>query len=263
MFKQQDNKSATVMCFSGHDPSGGAGLQADIEAIAANHAHACTVVTTLTVQDSSHVQQFIPVELDFFQSAANTILKDIPIDVFKTGLLADARIANAISDIVKQHPELPLVIDPVLAAGAGTSLADAELISVIQEMLLPLATIATPNLPEAQRLSGETTADACAHKILAMGCRHVLLTGTHANTQHVVNTLYSEGSRTEFKVERLSKDYHGSGCTLAASLAANIATGHDINNAVRMALDYTWQTLKHGLAIGKGQLHPNRQFAYD
>jgi len=263
MPKQQDNKHPVVMCFSGHDPSGGAGLQADIEATIANHARACTVVTALTVQDSSNVQQVTPVELNLFQASADAVLKDVSVTVFKTGLLADAHIAQIVSNIAKQYTEIPLVIDPVLASGAGSDLADAKLIKVIQEQLLPLATIATPNLPEAQRLSGEQEAGACAEKILAMGCQYVLLTGTHATTDNVINTLYSRNTRIEFEVKRLNGDYHGSGCTLAASLAANLANGHDINTSVSMALDYTWQSLKHAQAIGKGQLHPTRNFRHD
>ena len=263
MPKQQDNKHRIVMCFSGHDPCGGAGLQADIEAIMANHARACTVVTALTVQDSFNVQQVIPVELNLFQAAADAVLNDMSVNVFKTGLLADAHIAQTVADIAKEYAEIPLVIDPVLASGAGSELADAELIKVIQEQLLPLATIATPNLPEAQRLSGEQEAEACAEKILAKGCQYVLLTGTHATTDNVINTLYSSNTRIEFEVDRLNGDYHGSGCTLAASLAANLANDHDINTSVSMALDYTWQSLKYAQAIGKGQLHPTRNFAHD
>ena len=263
MPKQQDNKHSIVMCFSGHDPSGGAGLQADIEAITANHAHACTIVTALTVQDSVNVQQVAPVELSLFQASTDAILNDVSVNVFKTGLLADAQIAQAVANIATQHADIPLVIDPVLASGAGTELANAELVKVIQKQLLPLATIATPNLPEAQRLSGEQDADACAEKILAMGCQYVLLTGTHATTDNVINSLYHGDSKIEFEVERLNGDYHGSGCTLASSLAANLANGHDINTSVSMALDYTWQSLKHAQAIGKGQLLPNHHFAHD
>ena len=203
------------------------------------------------------------VESEFFQSSANAVLNDMTVNVFKTGLLADARIARAIANIATQYASIPLVIDPVLASGAGSQLADAELIEVIKDQLLPLANIATPNLPEAQRLSGEQDAGSCAEKLLAMGCHHVLLTGTHATTDNVINTLYTGDTRSEFAVERLDHDYHGSGCTLAASLAANLANGYDINTAVNMALDYTWQSLKHGQPIGKGQLHPNRQFSHD
>jgi len=251
------------MCFSGHDPSGGAGLQADIEAIVANHAHACTVVTALTVQDSTRVQRLVAVTLDLFQDAADAILNDMSVNVFKTGLLADAGIAHAVVEIAKQHANIPLVVDPVLASGLGSSLADAELITVIQEQLLPVTTILTPNLPEARTLSGEQSANACGEKLLSMGCKHVLLTGTHATTDNVINTLYTDKTHIEFEVARLSNHYHGSGCTLAASLAANLANGHEITAAVSMALDYTWQSLNHGHAIGKGQLHPNRQFSHD
>ena len=263
MQKQQDNKPPIVMCFSGHDPSGGAGIQADIESINAHHARACTVITALTVQDTQDVQQLIPVELSDFKNTAKTLLNDVSPKVFKTGLLADTDIAQAICEIKRQYLSVPLVVDPVLASGAGSRLSNENLIQTLREKLLPLATIATPNLPEAQIISGEENPDASAEKMLAMGCQHILLTGTHANTKHVVNTLYSQNEKIEFAVERLTGEFHGSGCTLAASLAANLANQHEINNAVKQALDYTWQTLKHAQVIGKGQLLPKRNFSHD
>ena len=263
MHKQQDKQAAIVTCFSGHDPSGGAGIQADINAIHAHHAHACTVITALTVQDTQDVQQLIPIEVNLFQTMAITLLDDISVNAFKTGLLADADIAHSVAHIVKQHPNIPLVVDPVLASGAGSSLSNEALINAFREQLFPLATIATPNLPEAQQLSGESHPDRCAEKILGMGCQYLLLTGAHASTKQVINTLYSKKGKTEFQVERLEGEFHGSGCTLASSLAANLANKHDINTAVSNALEYTWQTLKHAQTIGKGQLIPHRGFAHD
>jgi len=263
MRKQQGNNPPVVMCLSGHDPSGGAGIQADIEAINANHARACTVITALTVQDSHDVQQLIPVELNIFQAAAEAVLNDINVSVFKTGLIANTDVVRAIAEIARQQPTIPLVIDPVLATGSGTRLSSDDFIQVLHDELLPLATIATPNLPEAQQLSGEQNPDACAEKILATGCQFVLITGTHAETKNVINTLYSPTEKVEFTVERLTGEYHGSGCTLASSLAAHLALGHSVKAAVTKALDYTWQTLKHAQAVGTGQLLPNRYYSHD
>ena len=263
MHKQQDNKPSIVMCFSGHDPSGGAGIQADIESINANRARACTVITALTVQNTHDVQQLTPVELSHFQKAAETLLSDISVNAFKTGLLASAEIAHTISEFAKQQPSIPLIVDPVLASGAGTHLSNNDLVQALRDELLPVATITTPNLPEAQIISGEKQASACAEKLLATGCQHILLTGTHANTEQVVNTLYSHNEKTEFEVERLDYEYHGSGCTLAASLAANLAKKQDVKTAVKNALDYTWQSLKQAQTVGKGQLLPNRHFSHD
>lgn len=261
MCKQQDNKPPIVACFSGHDPSGGAGIHADIEAINANCARACTLITALTVQDTHDVQQLIPVDLKLFRDATKSVLNDISVHAFKTGLLADAKIARSIVETVKHEIKTPLIVDPVLASGSGSTLSNNALLQVFQEELLPVATIATPNLPEAQALSGEKNADGCAEKILAMGCQYVLLTGTHAKTEHVVNTLYSPNDKTEYIVKRLSGDFHGSGCTLASSIAARLANGDDIKIAVSKALDYTWHTLKHAQPIGNGQLHPNRHYS--
>lgn len=263
MHKQQDNSPPIVMCFSGHDPGGGAGIQADIESVNANHARACTVITALTVQDSHDVQQLVAVDKKLFHAAAATLLNDLAVNAFKTGLLADAAIVDTIAQIIQQHATVPLIIDPVLASGAGTALSGNALIHKLRSELLPRATITTPNLPEAQALGGEQNPDSCAEKILGLGCQHVLLTGTHANTEQVINTLYSKNGKTEFPVERLAGSFHGSGCTLASSLAANLANKHDLKTAVSMALEYTWQSLRHAEAIGQGQRFPNRHFSND
>lgn len=263
MPKQQDYKAPVVVCFSGHDPVGGAGIQADIEAITANQAHACSVITALTVQDSHDVYNLVPVNKALFNEMATTLLKDVSVDVFKTGLLADAGIAGLVADIAATNKAIPLIVDPVLATGAGTDLANEALLDCFRQRLLPLAHLATPNLPEAQRITGEKTPAACAEKLLATGCPHILLTGTHATTTNVINTLYSKNEKFEFEVKRLNGEYHGSGCTLAASLAAQLALGHNTRAAVSAAIEYTWQSLNHARSIGRGQSIPQRQATDD
>ena len=254
----QQQAKPIVLCFSGHDPVGGAGIQADIEAITAQGAHAATVITALTVQDTINVQRIEPVTVDTLCEAANAVLKDLPIAAFKIGLLGSATIAQAVANIVRAHPGIPLVLDPVLAAGGGKDMSDDSLLEVIRNELLPLTTLLTPNSLEARRLGGKENLADCAQQLLSAGCRHVLITGTHEQTDKVRNTLYSGNDQKVFESERLPGEYHGSGCTLAASLAARLALGEEAVSACHHALAYTEQCLRRARSPGHGQSLPIR-----
>ena len=244
-----------VLTFAASDPSGGAGLQADILAIAALGCHAVSVVTALTVQDTSGVSGMRAVEASLVAEQARCVLADIPVAAFKTGVLASPENVRAIAALLAEYPEVPLVVDPVLASGRGDALASDAVLLAMKEDLLPLATVATPNSIEAQRLGG-------APRLLELGCRFVLVTGSHADTAEVVNTLYDAGGvAREDRWQRLPGSYHGSGCTLASAIAASMAKGSDVKQAVRLAQEYTWKALAAGFRAGAGQLIPNRLFA--
>lgn len=254
--------SPIILCFSGHDPIGGAGIQADIEAIAAQGAHAATVITALTVQDTRNVQRIEPVATETLREAASAVLNDLPVAAFKIGLLGSAEIAQAVADIIRQYwigrPGIPLVLDPVLTAGGGQNLSDDRLLEVIRGTLLPMTTLLTPNSLEARRLSGKQDLDESAQQLLNMGCKNVLITGTHEATDRVYNTLYTAPGRQVFESERLSGDYHGSGCTLAASLAARLALGEEASSACHQAIAYTEHCLRRAHSPGHGQSLPGR-----
>ncbi len=269
----EQNSVPVVLTFSGHDPSGGAGLQADIEAIASMGCHAATVVTALTVQDTADVKRVEPVDSFLVVEQARAILEDMPVAAVKLGLLGSIENVEVIHSILHDYPELPVVLDPVLmSGGSGGSLADDELVDAMLELLIPITTILTPNTLELERLapSGDSM-DARAHILLEQGCEFVLVTGTHANNQSlvdavrgpnpVVNVLYGNGQRLDsYPWERLPQSYHGSGCTLAAALAGLLAQGVEPSGAVYEAQHYTWETLSHGYALGMGQHLPNRLF---
>ncbi|MEZ5543280.1 MAG: hydroxymethylpyrimidine/phosphomethylpyrimidine kinase [Pseudomonadota bacterium] len=251
-----------VITFAGHDPGGGAGLQADIEALLSQGCRAATVITALTVQDTADVMAFQPIEPGHVVSQARAILEDMPVSAFKTGMLGSVDNCAAIHSILCDYPDIPLVLDPVLASGNGTALAETGLIDAVRDLLLPQATIATPNSIEIRRLAPEAdTLDACAMALLDRGVEYVLLTGTHEPSPHVVNTLYQGHQRLEsFTWERLPHSYHGSGCTLAASLAGLLAHGLDMLQACHEAQHYTWQALQDGYRPGMGQYLPNRLY---
>ncbi|QGX39226.1 bifunctional hydroxymethylpyrimidine kinase/phosphomethylpyrimidine kinase [Permianibacter aggregans] len=251
-----------VLCFSGSDPSGGAGISADIEALASLGCHCAPVITVLTVQDSTNVSDLDPVDPDFIKAQANAVLRDMNVAVIKVGLLGNPAVVSTVAEICGNYPNIPLVVDPVLAAGGGAPLADDVFIRTLKKELLPLATLVTPNAREAHMLFPDAdTLDQCAEELLDLGCEHVLITGADEPTPVVHNTLYSSEYETEtFHWERLPAMYHGSGCTLAASCAGLIAQGLSLFDAVNEAQEYTFNALKDGQALGQGQLFPNRFF---
>ena len=251
-----------VMTFSGHDPCGGAGIQADIEALASQGCHAAPVITALTVQDSHNVIEFTPLDATRLITQARAVLEDMPVAAFKTGMLGSVENVAAIHSILQDYPAIPLVVDPVLATGQGTSLGEPDLAQAIRTLLLPHATLVTPNSPEAYALApGADSMDARALALLDLGVDYVLHTGAHEPTPHVVNTLYHARRKLEsFTWERLPHSYHGSGCTLAAAIAGLLAHGLDVFGAVHEAQEFTWNALQHGYRPGMGQHLPDRLF---
>ena len=256
-----------VLVFAASDPSSGAGIQADLLTLASLGCHPLTALTAITVQDTVGVQSVHPLSADLLEQQARTILEDMPVAAFKIGVLGSVENVLAVAEIVSDYPEIPLILDPVLASGRGDELSGEAIISAIREMLLPQTTLITPNAPEARRLAEsdedeqEPSLETCAQRLIEMGVQYVLVTGTHENTPQVVNTLYGpDGVIRHDDWERLPGSYHGSGCTLASAIAGCIANGASVEDAVRDAQDYTWQTLKAGFRAGMGQLIPDRLF---
>jgi len=251
-----------VLTIAGHDPIGGAGIQADIEAIGAFGCHAASVVTCLTVQDTRSVYRKVPVERSVVLESLQRIFSDLPITAVKIGLLGTAPIAETIADVLKSQPPLPVVLDPVLASGDGTPLGDRNLGEAILRRLFPLLALATPNSPEAQTLSGQEDLSECAHALLAYGADNVLITGGHESGEEIISRLYpAAGGCFEYKTRRMKGQYHGSGCTLSAAIAAGVARGKPIPKAVEMAHFYTQQALSHAEKPGRGQALPARLFS--
>ena len=252
---------AVVLVIAGNDPSGGAGLIADLQTITALGGHPAAVVTALTVQDTVNAWRVEVIPAELVVQQAETVLADLPVAAIKLGLLGNAEVGRAVAVVLAAHPQIPVVLDPVLTAGGGGALAEDALIDVYLEKLLPLATVVTPNEAESRRLvpaAGNTTARAAL--LLARGCRHVLIKGADEDTPEVNNSLFShDGSQYSLTWPRLPGRYHGSGCTLASAIATLLARGHAPRAAVEMAQRYTWETLKQSWQLGKGQRIPNRQ----
>ncbi|MDH5257989.1 MAG: hydroxymethylpyrimidine/phosphomethylpyrimidine kinase [Gammaproteobacteria bacterium] len=251
-----------VLVFAGNDPTGGAGIQADIETLASMGCHAAPVITAITIQDTQDVQGYFPLDMATIVEQARTVLEDMPIAAVKIGMLGSVDAIEAVATILEDYPGLPVIFDPVLASGGGAELADAEMIEEIVRLLLPKTTILVPNSLEARSLAREADVlDACAHELLDMGCEYVLITGSHEATEKVENIFYGNDRVLDsFSWERLEGSYHGSGCTLASAIAGLMAQGLDPLSAVHEAQEYTWKSLEGGYRIGMGQLLPDRFF---
>lgn len=257
-----------VLVFAATDPSGGAGLQADIMTLSSMGCHPLSVVTAVTIQDSMGVDDVSPIEAEWVTDQARCVLEDMPVAAFKIGLLGSIEQIAAIAEVVSDYPEVPLVLDPVLASGRGDELVTEEMVVALRELLIPQTTILTPNSLEVRRLAAEEGEESeepelaeCAKRLIASGCEYVLVTGTHENTAQVVNTLYGQsGVVRSDSWQRLPGTYHGSGCTLASAIAATVANGLEVSEAVKDAQEYTWQTLKAAFRPGMGQHIPDRLF---
>jgi hydroxymethylpyrimidine/phosphomethylpyrimidine kinase len=264
----------TVMTFAATDPSCGAGMQADVLALASIGCHPLSVITGITVQDTVGVESVMALDSDWINEQARTILEDVQVSAFKLGLLGSIENVAVIAEIVADYPDVPLIIDPILTSGRGDELANDEMQAAMCELLFPQATLITPNSLEARRLAyyeeGEevkhTSLEEAALRLMAMGSEYVLITGTHERSVDVVNSLYGMqlsnelGLIKDYHWERLAGSYHGSGCTLASAIAACLAHGLVMEEAIQEAQEYTWQTLKNAFRPGMGQFIPDRFF---
>ena len=257
-----------VLSFSANDSSGGAGIQADTLTLASMGCHPLSVITAVTVQDTVGVDDVMALDSGWVVDQARAVLEDMPVHVFKIGMLGSVENIAAIAEIASDYPDIPVVLDPILSSGRGDELVSEDMISAMCELLLPQTTIITPNSIEARRLVQDEAEDLdeldlgqCGGQILHMGCEYVLITGAHENTRQVTNTLYTASGIVRSDVwQRLAGSYHGSGCTLASAIAATLANGLPVSDGVYEAQEYTWQTLKAGFHPGMGQYLPDRLF---
>ncbi|MDZ7851482.1 MAG: hydroxymethylpyrimidine/phosphomethylpyrimidine kinase [Halomonas sp.] len=254
----------TVLVLAGHDPTGGAGLVADSEAVAACGGWALTVPTALTVQNCRDVRTVRPVPADDLVAMV-AALDEFEIAAIKIGLIPDGILLDAVVDILRHRPGVPVVVDPVLRAGGGSDLSTAELIDAMRLHLLPLVDILTPNRQELARLAGAEFRDDTerAVRLMSLGCQSLLVTGTdhpagRVPADRVEHTLHAPDVSRQWTWPRLAGSFHGSGCTLASALAARLAAGESLVTACEQAQAFTWQALARGWQPGHAQWLPRR-----
>ncbi|MBI0534043.1 bifunctional hydroxymethylpyrimidine kinase/phosphomethylpyrimidine kinase [Roseomonas sp. KE2513] len=246
-----------VLIVAGSDSGGGAGIQADIKAVTAMGAYAATAVTALTAQDTEGVRAVHPVPLDFLQLQIRMSLEDIGADCIKTGMLADAPTIDAVCDALA-GAGLPLVADPVMVAKGGARLLDPAAVETLKRRLMPLATVLTPNLPEAEVLSGMEIRDVgtmhhAAEVLMTLGVPAVLLKGGHLEGPVVTDVLATEEGVEVFESPRIeTRHTHGTGCTLASAIAAGLAQGMGLRDAVLRARGYVAAAIRSAPGYGRG-----------
>lgn len=250
-----------VLVIAGNDPSGGAGICADTQAISALGCHPAPVLSSVTVQDTINAYAVQALEPDFVREQAERVLEDLPVKAIKLGLLGTAEIGAAVAVLLARYPDIPVVTDPVLVAAGGAQLAEDRLIEQYLGALLPRTAVLTPNAFELRRLApnaDDITGHATA--LLEAGAEWLLAKGGDEATAAVENVLFHRNEKVRrWQWQRLAGEHHGSGCTLASAIAAFIARGHEVPDAVEKAQTYTFHALASGWQLGHGQRIPNRQ----
>lgn len=248
-----------VLIVAGSDSGGGAGIQADIKAVTAMNAFAATAITALTAQNTEGVHGVVPVEPAFIAQQIEVVLTDIGADALKTGMLHSAEVIDTVAGALRRHaPDVPLVVDPVMVAKGGHRLLLSAAEQALRDVLLPMAAVVTPNLPEAEVLAGfpvrvEADMRRAAEALVALGARAVLMKGGHLAGERVVDLLFHDGRVERFEDARIpSRSTHGTGCTLASAIAAGLAQKMTLRDAVVRARAYVRRAIETAPGYGRG-----------
>ena len=252
-------KYIPVLSIAGSDPSGGAGIQADIKTISALGCYAMTAITSLTAQNTTGVRSIMPSTGAIVADQIDMIMEDIPPMAIKTGMLCNLNVASTVADKLEQYRPDNIVVDPVMISTSGSKLLDDEAIDLIVKRIFPLSTIITPNKSEARVLTGETDPDRQAKILMGLGCRNVLLKGGDSDRKDFkIDYLYLENKHTgiELRADAVNTvNTHGTGCTLSSAIASYLALGYDSEQAVRAAKFYISRALEAGAFVTTGRGH--------
>ena len=246
-----------VLAIGGSDPSGGAGVQADIKTITALGGYAAAAITAVTVQDTLAVHTIHPVPPTTIAEQIRVVLADVGADAIKTGMLGAASAAEAVVEALLEHPAIPLVVDPVMLASAGMRLLEADAVAPLRR-LIGMSALVTPNAPEAAVLTGlavETTDDLrrAGERLLEAGARAALMTGGHIPGKRVVDLLLTPAGEMVLEGPRMyTRHTHGTGCTLASGCATGLAQGMSLEEAVARAWAYTAEAIRRAPGLGAG-----------
>lgn len=248
-----------VLSIAGSDSGGGAGIQADLRSFAALGVHGCTAITAITAQDSQRVHAVHAVPVAMVEQQIDTLFADLPVAAVKTGMLAESALVEAVAARLRHWSPGALVVDPVIVASSGDRLLAEDAIAALRTRLVPLATVLTPNVPEAEALLGRPIRDRddqlrAAIELRALGCGAVLLKGGHLPGEQVHDLLLDASGPHWFQHRRLARDGHGTGCTLAAALAARLAHGDTLQAAAARAIRFVADGLRAAYRPGRGHV---------
>jgi hydroxymethylpyrimidine/phosphomethylpyrimidine kinase len=249
----------SVLSIAGSDCGGGAGIQADLKSIAAHGLHGLSAIAALTAQHTRGVTAVQVPDVGFLRAQIDACFDDFAVAAVKLGMLANAEVIHAVADALETYRPTQLVLDPVMVASSGARLLEPDALDALRQRLLPLATLITPNIPEAELLLGhpisDTSADAALDALRGLGAHAVLLKGGHLDAAPAMIDRLHDGSAVHrFEHPRLQVEGHGTGCTLASAIAARLALGDTLADACRTATDYVHGALVHAYRPGKGSV---------
>ncbi len=251
-----------ALTIAGSDPCAGAGIQADLKTFTSLGVYGLTVITSVTVQNTSGVKETYHLDERAVFKQIEILVEDINIDAVKIGMLGNERIVGIVSKAVNEFNLKNVVLDTVFISSSGKELLNKEGIKVLIEKLIPVSTVVTPNIPEAEkicnmRIKNLRDMEICARKIFEMGAKAVVVKGGHFEGEKVIDLLYDGNEEVHYFVkERINKEVHGTGCTFASAICAFLAKGFDLKEAVLKAKEYTFESIKNALKIGKGRFVP-------
>jgi hydroxymethylpyrimidine/phosphomethylpyrimidine kinase len=248
-----------VLTIAGSDSGGGAGIQADLKTFAAHGLHGLSAIAALTAQNTRVVTSVHVPPAAFLRAQIDACFDDFKIGAVKIGMLANARVIHAVADAFEQHRPKLIVLDPVMVASSGAKLLATNALDALRKRLIPLATVITPNIPEAELLLGHSVgngddAEAALVELLALGAKAVLLKGGHLKGREMVDRFDDGRQLLEFIHPRLNIEGHGTGCTLASAIAANLCLGKSLPDACAAAADYVHGALANAYRPGKGKV---------
>lgn len=259
-----------ALTIAGSDPSGGAGIQADLKTFSAFGVYGASVITALTAQNTTGVSGVLGIAPDFIAAQFRSVASDLAVSAVKTGMLGDAATVEIVTRLLSEIPSVPVVVDPVMVATSGDVLLAPDAIDAVRRLLIPRAFLITPNIPEAAKLLGgeaaETEADMRrdAEKLMQFGCGAVLLKGGHASGTDAVDILFDGATHHVLRRPWIeTRNTHGTGCTLSAAIAANLALGRRLEDAVALSKSFVWEALDAGQhrRIGNGSGPVDHHFA--
>lgn len=252
---------------AGSDCSGGAGIQADLKAFSANRTFGMSVVTSVVAENTTRVLSVFNIPTEEIKKQIDAVFEDIAVDAVKLGMLPTAEIISAVADSLAQYKPAVIVCDPVMVATSGDALSEGNTVLTMKERLFPMIDLLTPNIPEAEAISGikikdEQDMERAAKLIIDMGVRNVLVKGGHL-TGDAVDVLYTETGLHRLTCKRVdSPNTHGTGCTLSSAITANLANGMDMLSAVKCAKSYITEAIERSFTVGKGHSPVNHFYEY-
>jgi len=247
-----------ALTIAGSDSGGGAGMQADLKTFSALGVHGSSAITAITAQNTKEVAAVHNVPLDIIEKQIDAVLSDIGADAVKIGMLSNSDIIKTVSNTLKKYKIKNIVLDPVMVAASGAKLLEDSAIASLKKELIPLALVITPNIPEAEALADKKIKSLedmknAAREIMKLGCKNILIKGGHLNfgNNEVFDIFYDGSTFIEIKNKRINKTGHGTGCTLSSAIAANIAKGMELKEAVKHAISYVHNALEKGFKAGE------------